>query len=159
MPRPSKRELLLDAATHVALQPGRLSLDRVASQAGVSKGGLLYHFPDRRSLLVAIVDRFVSEFETQVSHSDDREWARRYIDTTLSGSHLGPSGALLAVAAEDLSLLDPLRNRIQQWHKRAARYPGLSAVLLAADGVWYGRLFGLPVPDLDLQPDLERVFD
>ena len=34
-----------------------LTLDAVAERAGVSKGGLLYHFPSKESLLQAMVDR------------------------------------------------------------------------------------------------------
>lgn len=59
MSRPSCREHLLDAAEAVVIRDGsaRLTLDAVAEQAGVSKGGLLYHFPNKESLLLAMIDR------------------------------------------------------------------------------------------------------
>ncbi|HZB75928.1 MAG TPA: TetR family transcriptional regulator, partial [Solirubrobacteraceae bacterium] len=46
MARPSRREALLDAAIRVIRRDGaqKLTLDAVAAEAGVSKGGILYHF-------------------------------------------------------------------------------------------------------------------
>ena len=57
--RPSSRETILDAAEAVVLADGaaHLTLDAVAERAGVSKGGLLYHFPSKEILLQAMVDR------------------------------------------------------------------------------------------------------
>jgi AcrR family transcriptional regulator len=43
------------AAAMVARGTG-VSLSYIAEQAGVSKGGLLHHFPNREALLVALVD-------------------------------------------------------------------------------------------------------
>ncbi|MEO1289257.1 MAG: helix-turn-helix domain-containing protein, partial [Chloroflexota bacterium] len=43
----SKRDLVLVAASEVVIEHGaaQLTLDAVVNNAGVSKGGLLYHFP------------------------------------------------------------------------------------------------------------------
>ena len=41
----------------------RLTLDVVAQAAGVSKGGLLYHFPSKESLLGALAQRYVDSME------------------------------------------------------------------------------------------------
>ena len=59
MSRPSARERLLDAAVAVVRRDGAqaLTLDAVAAEAGVSKGGLLYHFRSKRDLLDALVER------------------------------------------------------------------------------------------------------
>ena len=45
----SSREKILDAAVQVAIRDGILAmtLDAVAREAGVSKGGLIYHFRRR----------------------------------------------------------------------------------------------------------------
>lgn len=157
MARTSRRDLLLEAASRVAAEPGRLTLDRVAAVAGVSKGGLLYHFPDRDSLLRALVQEHVRAFEAAIEHADDAEWARRYVRQTLATA--GADQRLVAVAAQDLSLLEPLHARMAAWHARAARHPGLLTVLLAADAVWYAGLLGLPAPEIDLLAELGRVLD
>ena len=45
------RDRILEAAERVVAEVGaaRLTLDVVAQAAGVSKGGLLYHFPSKRA--------------------------------------------------------------------------------------------------------------
>ncbi|CAL8896071.1 TetR family transcriptional regulator [Kocuria varians] len=60
MPRkPEAREKLLAAFEHLVLTEGEraATLDAVASNAGVSKGGLLYHFPHRQALVDAALAR------------------------------------------------------------------------------------------------------
>jgi AcrR family transcriptional regulator len=53
------RDRILDAALNVIGESGacRMTLDAVAEAADVSKGGLLYHFPDKESLLRGVLDR------------------------------------------------------------------------------------------------------
>lgn len=53
------RDRILDAALNVIGEAGacRMTLDAVAAAAEVSKGGLLYHFPDKESLLRGVLDR------------------------------------------------------------------------------------------------------
>ena len=49
---PSKQRLLKAAAEITALDgAANLTLDKVAERAGVSKGGLLYHYPNKQALL------------------------------------------------------------------------------------------------------------
>ena len=61
------RERILDAAEDL-ITAGHVppALDAVAVAAGVSKGGLLYHF-DKQSLLRALVTRAVDRFDEQLS--------------------------------------------------------------------------------------------
>lgn len=63
--RPSSRETILDAAEAVVLASGaaHLTLDAVAERAKVSKGGLLYNFPNKEALLQAMIDRQVRRIE------------------------------------------------------------------------------------------------
>src|SRR3712207_677111 len=61
------RERILDAAEEL-ITAGHVppALDAVAAAAGVSKGGLLYHF-DKRSLLQALVTRAVQRFDERLT--------------------------------------------------------------------------------------------
>jgi hypothetical protein len=47
---PGSKDRILDAAERVVLRDGvtHLTLDAVAAETGISKGGLLYHFPSKR---------------------------------------------------------------------------------------------------------------
>src|SRR5437764_435005 len=56
----SARERMLEAATGLLLERGygATSLDEVCSAAGVTKGGLFYHFDSKEQLASAAVERF-----------------------------------------------------------------------------------------------------
>lgn len=63
----STRERILDAAEDL-ITSGQVppALDAVAAAAGVSKGGLLYHF-DRQSLVRALMARAVQRFDERLA--------------------------------------------------------------------------------------------
>jgi len=65
MARPSSKKAILDAAEAIVIQSGaaHMTLDAVAKEAGVSKGGLMYNFPTKEALLQAMIDRMVEHFE------------------------------------------------------------------------------------------------
>jgi AcrR family transcriptional regulator len=64
--RSDTREALLRAASQVVIDKGveALTLDAIAQQAGVSKGGLLYHFPNKDALMGGMVEHLIQDFET-----------------------------------------------------------------------------------------------
>jgi AcrR family transcriptional regulator len=66
--RGNTRERLLDAAAVVVRRDGAqaLTLDAVAAEAGVSKGGLLYHFKAKRDLLDAMLEGWLEEFAAEI---------------------------------------------------------------------------------------------
>ena len=61
--RPSAREAMLDAAEAHLSADGTLTLDSAARAAGVSKPGLMYHFPTQEQLLAAILDHMAARYE------------------------------------------------------------------------------------------------
>ena len=68
MSRDATRRRLLDAAAAVVRRDGprALTLDTVAAQAGLSKGGLLYHFATKDALVDALVQDWLDRFEGEV---------------------------------------------------------------------------------------------
>ncbi|MDQ0063824.1 AcrR family transcriptional regulator [Paenibacillus harenae] len=54
----SKRHLILFAASTIVKTLGaeKLTLEAVAKEAGISKGGLLHHFPNKQALINAMVE-------------------------------------------------------------------------------------------------------
>lgn len=123
MPPASKRHAtrhrILQAASEIAQEIGAngLSLDAVAAKAGVSKGGLLYHFPSKSKLLTAAVESFVEEYEEQLRSCEekrrksDHAFAHAFLDMFLQDSRCNrkPPSGILAALAEDPSFLDPVR--------------------------------------------------
>lgn len=84
------RQQILDAAAKLAKEcgPAAITIEGVARVAGMSKGGVLYHFPSKESLLFQLV-RFAirNQWETMRAcwKSDDNpkgRWHRAWIRST-----------------------------------------------------------------------------
>jgi len=109
IPMRPARERLLDAAERVVVESGatHLTLDAVAKSAGVSKGGLLYHFPSKEALLDGMLQRHF--------HDVDSEVAKR-----------------LATRAGKTSRADLLRERVRVLLEQHPERPAVGAAMLAA---------------------------
>jgi AcrR family transcriptional regulator len=163
---PRARNAVLDAAERVLLRQGApaLTLDAIAAEAGVSKGGLMYHFPTKEALLGALVVRAVDIFDAalaEAARSDvPGEFTRAYLRTTIPAEPGLPIehedeqappdliAALAAAASQDGDLLTPLREAYARWQDRL-EHDGLpagaaTAVRLAVDGWWLASLLDLP---------------
>ncbi len=84
------KNLLLAAATTVIRARGLgVTLDDIAAAAGVSKGGLVYHFASKEILLTELareqIDRFRVTIATKLDPDDDApgRWTRAYVRAML----------------------------------------------------------------------------
>jgi AcrR family transcriptional regulator len=162
MPRTDTKIAILEAAGRVVLARGvaGLTLEAVAAETGLSKGGLLYHFATKEILLAAMVDRLVEITEQRIEAHQERDtskgsWVRGYLeactlDTAAEDDRTGRLAvALLAAGATDPDLVASLRARQEQWREMLRRDgidPVLASVVrLAADGLWMNDIFGIPV--------------
>lgn len=169
----STRARLLDAAARLVLREGvsRLTLEAAAREAGVSKGGLLYHFPSKDALIAGMVERqAIERFERELyerlehSYSGTGSWTRAYADATFNPRDaqrdLPLQGGLLAAAANNPALLDPLRESYKAFQKHTKDDgvdPTLATVVrLASDGLWFLELLDLPSIPTDLR---QKVFE
>lgn len=162
---------LLEAAERLVLGEGagRLTLDAVAREAGVSKGGLLYHFPSKEALVAEMVEhlaieRFERELERRIPpDSCEGSWVQAYVEATFEPEdhdrNLAVQSGLFAAVANDPSLLDPLRERYHALQERAENDgvdPALATIArLASDGLWFLELFDIPAVEGELR---EQVF-
>ena len=152
--RVSSRETILDAAEAVVLAAGaaHLTLDAVAERAKVSKGGLLYNFPNKEALLQAMIDRQMHRIEASrllamesLPPQPGRELKACVLmaaDTRLHGERrLGC--ATLAATANSPDALAPVRaahRRRLDWIAEGSAAAGLSfarsaVIALAVDGL------------------------
>jgi AcrR family transcriptional regulator len=144
------RERILDAAERVTTEvgAGRLTLDAVSQAAAVSKGGLLYHFPNKDALLAALAQRYLDSLQQCVAAAkatlpaDDP-------GRDLKAQVLGMLGtdqrskamvaALLAAAANDPTLLDGIRDRLTEHSRELAAsnvgFARAAVIALAIDGL------------------------
>jgi AcrR family transcriptional regulator len=144
------RERVLEAAERVVAEVGaaRLTLDVVAQAAGVSKGGLLYHFPSKESLLGALAQRYVQTMEHciedakgRISDQDQSRDLKACIVGILGSDPRSKAmgAALLATAANDLTLLEVIRERLAAYNQElvasSADFARAAIVTLAIDGL------------------------
>jgi AcrR family transcriptional regulator len=154
MARPSRREQLLDAAVAVIRRDGAsaLTLDAVAAEAGVSKGGVLYHFASKRALIDGLLTRWLDAFEAQLSDDDVLASYVRACDLPKAGPDYNASEfGVLAAMIEEPEVLAATREREAVWMARilAGATDPVDAwlVRLAADGLWYSDLLGIAPPE------------
>jgi AcrR family transcriptional regulator len=151
MARPSCRDLILDAAEAVVIEsgPGRLTLDAAAECAGVSKGGLLYHFPSKEALVEAMLERLVERSHKRrdaiLERVGDSPVARLKADIhallVREEAENRVSAALLAVIANEPKLMATVKElQRQRFDEHAPNTPGFDRrvlLLLAADGLFF----------------------
>ena len=162
MPPARTRDRLLDAAGTVVMRDGAqaLTLDAVAAEAEVSKGGLLYHFKSKRDLVEGMVERWLAEFQREMD-AKDTEFIRGYIKACApEGNELGMLAALVA----DPSLLVVVRKQYGIWQDRVEREGrdpvDATVARLAADGLWLAELLGMGPPTGELRERvLQRLLD
>jgi AcrR family transcriptional regulator len=152
------RDRLLDAAARLLMRdPSKLTLDAVAQEAGVSKGGLLYHFSSKNQLLDAVVDRWEAGFEEeieQVAEPGPGGWTRAYVNVTAKDfddpKTRGIDSGIIAALALHPERLETVRARYAAKQERV-QADGIDAVdativRLATDGLWFSELLDLGPP-------------
>ena len=159
---PSTRDVILRAADRVVVEVGvsGLTLEAVAREAGLSKGGLLYHFPSKEALISGMVGRLVGGFTDALGRELAREkgsasgrWLRAYARASFAEDrwYLEAGAGLLAAVAENPALLDPVRRgfeEAQRWAERDGVDPAVATLVrLAADGLFFAELLGLAPPE------------
>ncbi|WP_224387574.1 TetR/AcrR family transcriptional regulator [Pseudonocardia sp. ICBG1293] len=91
----SARDRVLDAYETLLIEqgPGGATLDAVAAEAEVSKGGLLYHFNSKESLVGGLLDRLRerSARDAELMRSDPAGTVAYYLRTSMPGTE-SPAG-------------------------------------------------------------------
>jgi AcrR family transcriptional regulator len=115
-----RADVIVEAASRLFFAPGfaRVSMDDLARELGMSKKTIYRHFPDKRSLLAAVLDRQFGAVErTLVAAADDAEGqpfgvrVQRFL--IAAGSELGRIGAAqLATGRGDAMLRQYVEQRV-----------------------------------------------
>ena len=148
------RRNLLDCAARLAAEQGvaALSVQAVADAAGVTKGGLVHHFPSKQALLEAVMADLLAALDCEIDDllSQDCEgfgrFTRAYVNAVFSdrGRDSGKQWAAISVSMVG----EPsLRRMWNSWiegrlarHKETDSGVVLELVRLAADGIWFADL-------------------
>lgn len=165
MPAPvTTRDKIIDAAMSIVRDQGvaKLTLDEAARRAGLSKGGVLYHFKTKDDLVRGVVEYLISHYDGLQQSYYDREpegpyrWARAVVRTGFDPQ--GPASdklasALLASIAVNPQLVAPLQAHYDKWIERIradSPNPLLAGlVCMAMDGHYFEKILGLKLCDGD----------
>jgi AcrR family transcriptional regulator len=144
------KQLILEAAMHQLAEQGLagFSLQSVADAAGVTKGGLLHHFPNKQVLMQSAVAEVISLLDQAIEQHIEKDpvaygcFTRAYIHFTLQKDTHGIGS--LSTAVSMAMLTDQAFNQcwIAWMEGRLARHvqtdASMDLMLLryAADGLW-----------------------
>ncbi|WP_017544056.1 TetR/AcrR family transcriptional regulator [Nocardiopsis prasina] len=148
--RPSSRTLILDAAVRVTDRQGitALTLEATAEEAGLTKGGLLYHFRTREDLLLAIQRHLVQGWEERLLAELGRPWTQAsptergaaYVRVMMRGEVRHADLAFMVEAESNPDLAQIWNELMERWAPtpQSPNPRGLDLFLarLAVDGLW-----------------------
>lgn len=170
------RTRILDAAEAIVRARGvsGLTLDAAAREAGVSKGGLLYHFASKEALLSGLLARMsewmAQDFEACVAAQPEgagrvaramMAWAFELTPEAVNERCDRAAAVFLAAFHHDPALLAPIRAVIARMREAVAADglpPGHGGAIMAAgDGLFMARTFGLYTPTEQERQDMHAA--
>lgn len=158
MARPSNREAILDAFERVLIERGNAetTVEAVAVSAGVSKGGLLYHFGTKDELFSAFGDRITERIDAAIADAptDPGDLVRWYLDPAPIDTVERDlwQTILAALHGAETPLSEVIRRALQRYAEPLARLdqPLREQVRLLGDGLFLDALIGIePSGELD----------
>jgi len=159
------RDLIFQAASQILIDEGlsSLTLAKVAQQAGLSKGGLLYHFPNKVTLIEAIFEYHNGLFEARLVElfraEDDAPgaWLKAYAKASVEQIADSTTASLYAslFAAEEkyASAHAKMRQKYTDWQDKVI-HSGLDPnwamlIRLAVDGLWFAEMHRYAPPSAE----------
>jgi AcrR family transcriptional regulator len=161
------RTRILESSIKTLLTHGvtGLTLDAVAEEANISKGGLLHHFRSKDALVEAILRQLFADFEVLVQHYYEQEsdtpgrWLRAYIRASFDDKvdlPLGLVPVLAGAVLENDELLQVIQDDGAMWQQRLVNDgispPRATVIRQAADAQLVEKLLG-PIPETQAQCD------
>ncbi|WP_240936742.1 TetR/AcrR family transcriptional regulator [Bacillus thuringiensis] len=151
----SKRKAILAAASFIIENYGmeKLTLEAIAKQAGISKGGLLYHFPNKDAIIKGMIDEYSSAFlvsvRDKVSNSSEAigKWHHAYLESAINDTGVSNElvSAYIATLFTNPLLLSKFQSDCQELYEEIEKdetEPIKAAIIrLAVDGLCYSEIF------------------
>lgn len=149
--RKSNRTQILDAAFRVVQRDGvtALTYESVAVETGLTKGGLLYHFPSREALLQALHEHLAQGWDDHLAEAAGRSAERATPRERLAAyarvaAHSSTRAELLLLleTANEPATRAPWEEVMRRWTSEPSAAPltpeemELFVLRLAADGLW-----------------------
>lgn len=140
---------ILETARRLLDKAEAISLDSVAQAVGMTKPGLMYHFPTKAALMDGLVDHVIDSLEQDMlrrlrvpfERASAVERLRAYAEWALESTHRRSDLVMLSDPKLAERLTSRWTDRFSKWiavpdKASAQRRAQLHAVRLIADGVW-----------------------
>jgi AcrR family transcriptional regulator len=151
------RHTLLEVARQLTITDGSVpSLNTLAAAAGVSKGGLIHHFPTRAALVDGLARAAIDQVD-QVMSDAAADRTARVTWLRLASPQPDEADLFRALAAAYQSIDDDRAGTLTAAAAAAARWEALitdevgdpviaRVIRLLGDGITFNALVGIPVP-------------
>jgi len=136
-----------------------ITFDATAREAGVTKGGVLYHFPTRDDLVIAVgeyvaqrlAEAMLAKLGKPFEEATPAERVRAYINVVAAGRLTRADLAIYAECLANPALADPWETTVGHWLNLddvpdQAERARLRAAHFAADGLWIADATGVFAP-------------
>ena len=140
-------------------------MQTVATEAGLSKGGLLYHFSSKEELVTALLHdamtRVNDDLQELVNGDTKGAFARAYVGYVRAPHAYWEESAtsVFAAAALEPDRLKKVQELFEEWQNRLIEHdeidPKLALLIrIACDGLWLIDLFGLAPPSTEQRAEV-----
>lgn len=169
------REKIFKACSYILRNEGlsNLTLKAVAKEAGISKGGLLYHFETKAALIDALFEYHNNIFETRLQELVEiegdrpgaflRAYAKASVEQVADPENASMYASLFAAEEKYASAHKLMREKYVNWQKQIVD-SGLDpewAMLLrfAVDGLWFIEMHRYAPPDPDQREEIVELIN
>lgn len=169
MARKSSRDAILDAAERVVMRNGLkgTTVDAVAVEAGVSKGGLFYHFASKQEMLQRVIDRHVEKYlelrdKIILELPDSKSRKLRAMLQAFFSEPMRHKDSLSNILAllDDATLREKIyllkKKMFEEMSQDTARPEQAALAMMAVDGLWMSNMYGAPLFSEEL---MKKVMD
>jgi AcrR family transcriptional regulator len=171
--RSSSRTEIVEAALRVVDAEGDVDItyDSVARETGLSKAGLMYHFPTKEALMVAVMEHVVARWQdelcttlgTPLEESTLADRVRAFVRFAGEGGVTQGEFVVFAEAVRRPALSAPWLTYLRTWFgfgfgDDTSTLP-LLLVWLAANGMWIAEATGILTVTDDQRRELLAMLD
>lgn len=170
MGRPNSKNAILDAVEQIVIERGaaHVTLDAVAQQCEISKGGLMYNFPTKEALIQAMLARLIARHEElqEVVRQQLGPEANELMVEVVSTLAMPERGirvhaGLLAAIANEPSLLGEIRERFQARFQEitscSPRFDDAALTFFAAFGLHFHDMMNLALVPPEQREHLRQI--
>ncbi len=157
------RERILKATGELFNESGyeKLTLENIAARSGISKGGLLYHFPSKESILKELFESGVKEYVEKIRRiiddfknredKDSRKKLEDLIDEFIDEDFGEIDSGVMAAFSKNPTIFDCFWDVDREMYGIISEcFDDVEFVLIlkfASDGYFFSKLFGYECPD------------